>query len=35
MFSKLKPILMTALIAVAAVYVYNTFMAPRFGLPSA
>ena len=29
MFNKAKPVLITALIAVAAVYVWNTFIAPR------
>lgn len=27
--------LVTALVAIAAVYVYNTFLAPRVGLPTA
>jgi uncharacterized membrane protein YqhA len=29
--SKLKPILMTAVIAVAAVYLFNRFLAPKIG----
>ena len=33
--SKIKPILITALIAVVAVYVYNTYIAPKTGTPTA
>lgn len=33
--SKLKPILITALISILAVYVYNTFIAPKVGTPTA
>ena len=34
--SKLKPILITAAIAVAAVFIYNTFLQPRIpGAPVA
>ena len=30
-----KAYLTTALIAVSAVYIYNTFLAPKFGFPTA
>lgn len=33
--AKLKPILITALISIAAVYVYNRWIAPRIGTPVA
>lgn len=32
---KLKPLLITAAIAVAAVFIYNRFLAGKFGLPVA
>ena len=35
MFSKIKPILITAVIAIAAVYVWNKFVAPKANLPTA
>lgn len=33
--SKLKPILVTAVIAIVAVVIYNKFIAGKFGTPSA
>jgi hypothetical protein len=32
MFGKIKPLLITAAIAVAAVWVFNKFIGPRFGV---
>lgn len=35
MLGKIKPLLITAAIAVIAVVVYNKFIAPKFNLPAA
>ena len=35
MFSKIKPILITAIIAIAAVHIYNKFIAAKLNLPTA
>lgn len=35
MFGKIKPLLITAVIAIASVWLYNKFLAPKFNLPAA